>query len=178
MALLQETPADKLLPILVAQLQAGTPLHTLVAAAALANARTFGGQDYDGFHAFMALTPSLQMAHELSPERRPLPVLKVLYRNTRRIQECGGRKKEVLHPVTEAVLPKDRPGAELLREATRKRDVDAAERTFAALARGPVGEAYNHLQFSIQDEIDVHRVVLAWRAWATLDLTGTEHAGS
>ncbi len=98
------------------------------------------------------------------------------HRNTRRIQECGGRKKEVLHPVAAAELPTDRPGGEVLREATRKRDKDGADRIFAALAKGPVGEAYNHLQFSIQDEADVHRVVLAWRAWATLDLVGKEHA--
>src|SRR5262245_58366200 len=51
-ALMQETPADKLLPILVEKLRSGTDLGTLVAAAALANARTFGGEDYTGYHAF------------------------------------------------------------------------------------------------------------------------------
>src|SRR5437762_1539746 len=61
-ALMQETPPDKLLPALVAKLQAGTHLRELVAAAALANARTFGGHNYDGYHAFMALTPSYHMA--------------------------------------------------------------------------------------------------------------------
>jgi len=105
-----------------------------------------------------------------------LPVLKVLYRNTRRIQQFGGVKKEVLHPVEAAELPKDRPAGEVLRNATRKVDVESAERTFAALAKGPIGEAYNHLQFTVQDEIDVHRVVLAWRAWAVLDLAGKEQA--
>src|SRR4029077_1815789 len=35
-----------------------------------------------------------------------------------------------------------------------------------------------HLQFSIEDEVDVHRVVLAWRAFATLDFTGAEYAHS
>ncbi len=44
------------------------------------------------------------------------------------------------------------------------------------MAKGPIGEAYNHLQFAVQDEVDVHRVVLAWRAWDSLDLTGHEHA--
>jgi hypothetical protein len=175
-ALMQETPADKLLPLLVDKLKAGTELRELVACAALANARTFGGQDYTGYHSFMALAPSFHMARELPAERRPLPVLKVLYRNSNRIQQCGGRKKEVLHPVTPATLPPDRNGGEVLREATRKRNKDVAEGIFAALAKGPVGEAYNHLQYSIQDEADVHRVVLAWRAWATLDLTGKEHA--
>jgi hypothetical protein len=176
-ALMQDTPAAKLLPILVEKLQAGTDLGTLVAAAALANARTFGGQDYDGYHAFMALVPSFHMSGELPAERRPLPVLKVLYRNTSRMQDLGGSKREVLHPVAAAAeLPRDRPAGEVLREATRKRDANRAEAVFAAIAQGPVGEAYNHLQYTIQDEIDVHRVVLAWRAWAVLDLAGKEQA--
>jgi hypothetical protein len=175
-ALMQDTPADKLLPILVEKLKAGSDVGGLVAAAALANARTFGGEDYTGYHAFMALAPSYHMARELPEERRALPVLKVLYRNTNRIQEYGGRKHEQLHPVEAAELPADHAGRELLQEETRKADMDGAERTFAALARGPVGEAYNHLQFSIQDEIDVHRVVLAWRSWAILELTGQEQA--
>lgn len=173
--LMQETPPDKLMPILVEKLKKGTELRTLVAAAALANARSFGGQDYIGFHSFMALAPAFHMAQELPSDRAPLPVLKVLYRNTSRIQACGGRSKEVLHPVEAADLPSDN-GVEPVQQATRKADMDAAERTFAALARGPAGEAFNHLQFSVQDEADVHRVVLAWRAWASLDLTGQEHA--
>jgi hypothetical protein len=175
--LMQETPADKLLPVLVDRLKDGADLGGLVAAAALANARTFGGEDYTGYHAFMALVPAFQMAKELPAERRALPVLKVLHRNARRIQELGGGKREVLHPVAAVTeLPQDRPGGEVLREATRKKDLAGAERTFAALAQGPVGEAYNDLQYCVQDEIDVHRVVLAWRAWAILDLAGKENA--
>jgi hypothetical protein len=54
-ALLHETPVEKLLPLLVGRLRDGTDLRTLVAAAALANARTFGGEHYQGFHTFMAL---------------------------------------------------------------------------------------------------------------------------
>jgi hypothetical protein len=174
--LMCETPADKLLPVVVEKLKAGTSLGALISAAALANARTFGGQDYTGYHAFMALAPAFQMAAELPDERKPLPVLKVLYRNTQRMQQVGGRKNEKLHTVEAATLPKDRPGNEVLRESIRKRDMDNAERNFAAIAQGPVGEAYNHLQFCIQDEIDVHRVVLSWRAWAMLELAGKEHA--
>src|SRR5437773_1800425 len=68
-SLMQETPADKLLPLLVEKLKAGTPLSELTAAAALANARTFGGHDYDGYHAFMALAPALHMTAELPAER-------------------------------------------------------------------------------------------------------------
>ena len=175
-SLMEDTPADKLLPLLVAKLKEGTDLGTLVAAGALANARCFGGEDYTGFHSFMALLPSYQMAKELPEDRRALPVLKVLYRNTNRMQEFGGRAKEVLHPIDAAALPKDADG-EAVREAVRKGDKAAAEAAFAALAKkGPIGEAYNHLQYTIQDELDVHRVVLSWRAWATLDLVGQEQA--
>src|SRR5215208_2002501 len=53
--LMQETPVAKLLPVLVEKLKTGTELKRLVAAAALANARTFGGEDYIGFHTLMAL---------------------------------------------------------------------------------------------------------------------------
>src|SRR5687767_13293604 len=52
-ALMQETPADQILPKLRDELKRGTSLKTLVAAGALANARTFGGDDYIGFHTFM-----------------------------------------------------------------------------------------------------------------------------
>ena len=45
-SLMQETPPDKLLPLLVTKLQSGTQLKTLVSAAALANARAFGGNDF------------------------------------------------------------------------------------------------------------------------------------
>ncbi len=60
--LMQQTPVDRLLPAVLERLNGGTDLRELVAAAALANARTFGGQDYDGYHAIMALAPAYQMA--------------------------------------------------------------------------------------------------------------------
>src|SRR5688572_29884883 len=87
--LMQETPANQLLPKLTEQLASGADLRRLVAAAAMANARTFGGEDYVGFHTMMALSPALHMAGEMPSDRRALPVFKVLYRNTNRIQERG-----------------------------------------------------------------------------------------
>src|SRR6185436_18799759 len=103
--LMQETPANRLLPALVKQMESGTDLRRLVAAAALANARTFGGEDYVGFHTMMALAPAFHMAQELPTELKPLPVFKVLYRNTNRIQERGGRQNEVLKVVKPQALP-------------------------------------------------------------------------
>jgi hypothetical protein len=175
-AQMQETPAAKLLPALVERLRQGTDLGELVAAAALANARTFGGEDYVGFHTMMAIAPSFAMAREMPESRRALPVLKVLYRNATRIQEKGGRKSEVLHPVRPAELPAGRPGGEALREAVRRKDMNAAEGTFAALARGSADDAFNDLLIAVQDSTEVHRVVLPYRSWDLLGVIGKEQA--
>ncbi len=174
--LMQETPANKLLPALAGKLKSGTELRRLVAAAALANARTFGGEDYVGFHTMMALAPSLHMAHELPQALQPLPVFKVLYRNTNRIQEHGGRKDEVLHAVKSGTLPEGRTGAELLRDAVHRKDVNGAEQTFAALSQLSADDALNHLLHAVQDNTEVHRVVLPYRAWDLLGLVGREQA--
>jgi len=173
---MQETPVNRLLPTLVRQLESGTDLHQLTAAAALANARTFGGEDYVGFHTMMALAPALHMAAELPPETRALPVFKVLYRNTNRIQEHGGRTGEVLHVVKPGTPARDRVGGELLREAVRRKDIDGAEATFAALSKSSPEDAFNDLLFAVQDHTEVHRVVLPYRAWDLLGLIGKEQA--
>jgi len=173
--LMQETPAEQLLPKLAARLRDGVEIRQLVAAAALANARTFGGEDYVGFHTMMALAPALHMSRELPQGQQPLPVFKVLYRNTNRIQEKGGRKDEVLHVVEPATSP-SAPSAEALRALVRVKDMMAAERTFAALARRSADEAFNDLLYSVQDNTEVHRVVMPYRAWDLLDLIGRDHA--
>lgn len=174
--LMQSTPPDKLLPLVVEKLNGGTELKTIIASAALANARAFGGNDYIGFHTFMALGPAYAMAAEMPADRRALPVLKVLYRNANRIQAYGNAEKDNLHWVEAGDLPADASPGVVLQQDTRSGDVERAEKTFAAIAKGPAGEAFNHLQMAVEDEVDVHRVVLCWRSWSTLDLTGQEHA--
>jgi hypothetical protein len=175
-SLMQETPADRLQPLLVERLRQGTELRQLVAAAALANARAFGGEDYVGFHTLMALAPAYHMAQELPEARRALPVFKVLYRNATRIQQVGGRRAEVLHPVQPAALPAGRDGGEVLREQVRRPDVAAAEATFAALSRGSAEDALNHLLPTVEDATEVHRAVLPYRAWDLVGIIGREQA--
>ena len=167
-ALMQETPVAKLLPILAEKLRAGTSLRDLTAAGALANARTFGGEDYVGFHTMMALSPALHMSRELAAPHAALPVLKVLYRNTNRIQEHGGRKDEVLHPVV--------PGEGKLADAIHARDTEGAERALATLHGSSFDAAFNDLLAVVQDAGDVHRVVMPYRAWDLLELIGRDHA--
>lgn len=175
-ALLQENTAERMLPLVVERLAQGTELRDVVAAAALANARTFGGEDYIGFHAFMAMAPAYEMTKEMPSDRKMLPVLKVLYRSTNQIQAKGGRSNEVLHPVEAIPMPASTEKRVVLREAMRRQEMDRAEGLFAGLVARSPAEAYNDLQALVQDDADVHRVVLAYRAWDLLGLTGKEYA--
>lgn len=173
--LMQDTSADRLIPVLVEKIHQGTELRDLVAAAALANARTFGGEDYIGFHTMMALAPAFHMAGELPTDRQALPVLKVLFRNTNRIQEFGGPSKEVLHQVAPA--PGRHDGA-TLRQAVRAKDLNQAEKVFAAIAGEGPDNAFNQLLFAVQDNTEVHRTVLPYRSWDLLGLIGDQQAAT
>ena len=175
-AFVRETPANQIVPRAIEKLRAGTPLKTLVAAAALANAQAFGGEDYVGFHTLMALVPSYQMAMEESDERlRPLAVLKVLYRNAARLGEVGATA-EVLRPVKSGGGTRNLPDGARLRDEVRRANVDEAEATFAALARNSPREALDQLLVMVDDATEVHRVVLVSRAWDLLDFVGAEQA--
>lgn len=173
--LIQQTPGDKLLPQLVEKLKGGLDLKTLTAAAALANARAFGGNDYTGYHTFMALAPAYHMARELPEERRALPVLKVVYRNASRIQETGHAHDDTLAIVNAQVNLEADPTGQLA-DAIHRVSYPDAETVFAAIAAGKPGESFQHVQWAVMEEVDVHRVVLAWRSWDTLNFTGPEHA--
>jgi hypothetical protein len=175
-SLMQETPAERLLTVAVERLRQGTALREVVAAAALANARTFGGEDYVGFHTMMALAPAFHMAGELPEDRRALPILKVLIRNATRIQEYGGPRREVLHPVAPAPLPADRRGSQALRDGVHRANVAEAERTYASLARNGADDALNTVLDVVQEAAEVHRVVLPYRAWDLMGIIGRDQA--
>lgn len=174
--LMQDTPAAKLQTLLVEKMKSGTSLLELVKAGALANARTFGGEDYVGFHTMMALAPAYCMSKEMPAARAALPVLKVLYRNTARMQEFGGSSSEVLHPVAAVTLPEGQQPAEFLHAAVRSKDAQAAEQAFATVSKTSPLDAFNHLLHAVHDQTEVHRVVLPYRAWDLLGLIGQENA--
>ena len=172
--LMHQTPIEKLQPVLLQEIKGGTELQTLVTAGALANARSFGGQDYIGFHTMMALMPAWRIAEELPQAERPMPIFKVLYRNTARIQATGsGERLRVVEPA--GISERQHGGQRLFKEMCGA-NMEATERTFAALAQGEPLDAFNDLQPIVQDAPDVHRVTLAWRAWDVLQLAGYDHA--
>ena len=173
-ALLQETPVDRLLGVLVDKHRSGTSLRQLTAATALANARAFGGDDYIGFHTLMALAPALQMANESAAADAPLPVFKVIYRNTANLHTTGACKRSKLGPVDAIAV--SGPTAPALQKAVRAEDKNAAEGTFQTSLKAGAESAYDDLLTTVQDAADVHRIVLAYRAYDLLDLVGRDRA--
>lgn len=175
--LMQSTEPAKLQAALVEMLARGeTNLKDLTAAGALANAETFGGEDYVGFHTAMAMIPAFQMADQLPSERRPLPVLKVLYRNSQQIQQYGGASKKTLREMHAAEEATVENVCVAIRDACRTADVKQAEKLFAPLEKASLDEAFNVLQPVMQDDINVHRFVFAYRTHSLAGMLGQEHA--
>lgn len=172
---LQDLPIERLQPALAEKLKAGTQLKTLVAAAALANARTFGGEDYVGFHTFMALAPALKMSALMPTGQEALPIFKVLYRNGNRMQEFGGREGETLQGLPAGTFV-SRPAPESLHEAIKSKDAGAAEQVLASLMTSNPQFGLDALIPAVQDNPEVHRTVLPYRAWDMQEIVGTEHA--
>ena len=176
--LMRSTPAEKLQPLLAKQLIEGkTDLKTLTAAGALANAVSFGGCDYVGFHTAMAMLPALEMSSQLGRRRAPLPVLKVLYRNAQQIQSVGGASTVALEAIHAAEHAAEGDVGIQIRDACRKVDVGAGEQLLATVGDSPL-DAFNALQPVVQDDLNVHRYVFAHRTYGLVGLLGKDYAYS
>lgn len=177
--LMRNTPAEKLQPLLAAKLVKGeVDLKQLISAGALANAVTFGGCDYVGFHTAMAMLPALEMSKQLDAKRSPLPVLKVLYRNSQQIQNVGGASTSELQSL-DAAEAAEHAGhdaiGQKIREACRNQDVPLGERLLTTAVNDPL-RAFNVLQPSMQDDMNVHRFVFAFRTYGLAKLLGSQHS--
>jgi hypothetical protein len=134
---LAQTPLAKLQPRIVAEIDGGASLAQLIAAGALANARAFGGRDYEGYHAFMALMPAYEMSTTMTGRGAARPVLKVLYRNTARMQAMGADHEPAMRgkPRSTSASGPDEQSSESLMLRVRSRDMQGAEAAFDALLR-------------------------------------------
>lgn len=176
--LMRSTPAAKLQPLLARMVLRGeTDIKQLIGAGALANAVTFGGCDYVGFHTAMAMLPALQMSRQLHGGREPLPVLKVLYRNAQQIQNVGGASTTVLEALHAAEHGEVGDRGLEIRDACRNVNVDLAETLLAEVGDSPLA-AFNALQPAVQDDLNVHRFVFAHRTYGLVGLLGDDYAYS
>lgn len=173
--LMRSTPPAKLQPLLARKVQNGeASLKELMSAGALANAITFGGCDYVGFHTAMAMLPAVHMSSLLGKDRAPLPVLKVLYRNAAQIQSVGGASETAMRAMHAAQhAPHENVGT-AIREACREMDSRRGEQLLAGAADSPES-ALNALQPALQDDVNVHRFVMAHRTYGLVDLLGQDY---
>ncbi|MDB6136312.1 MAG: hypothetical protein JWM59_4555, partial [Verrucomicrobiales bacterium] len=68
--------------------------------------------------------------------------------------------------------------ARQLHEAVKARDTAGAERMLAAMVSKDPAAAFNALLEVVQDDTEVHRTVLPYRAWDLLDVVGQTHAST
>ncbi len=177
--LMRNTPPEKLQPLLAKKYLSGkADLKQITAAGALANAISFGGRDYVGFHTAMAMNPALGMSDKLSKGRKALPILKVIYRNSQQIQKIGGSNKDALRALDQKEFEKELSNQELgikIRNACRNVNAELGEQLLATVGNSPL-QAFNALQPAMQDDINVHRFVFAHRTYGLIDLVGKDHA--
>lgn len=173
--LLQQTSPEQMLPAVIEKIRNGLALSDLVAAAALANASAFGGEDYIGFHTLMALKPTLDLVEYTPDARKALPVLKVLYRNSSRLADTHAAHDPVLRPVAAGEFPSSDSG-ETVRQFVRDRQREQAEAAFAAAAKRSPETLLSECLSVVEDGAEVHRVVLVHRSWDMVSLVGPEQA--
>jgi len=94
------------------------------------------------------------MALELSGETQPLPVFKVLYRNTNRIQERAGAKRRCLIRCSRPSSRKAVRAAKFARGRAEQKS-GRREQTFATLAQPLADEAFNDLFLRLQEQYEV-----------------------
>ena len=174
---MQETPADRLLPAVVERMRAGPtsasswrppPWPTPARSAARTTTATT--------RSWRCCRPTRCRAS--CPRRSgPCRSSRCSTATPTTSRTSAAASHEALHPLEAAPLPEGQAG----RRGPPRGDPPAGHGRRPSgpsprWPRGPLDEAYNDLQYLVQDNINVHRVVLAWRAWALLDLTGKEHA--
>jgi hypothetical protein len=125
----------------------------------------------------MAMLPGLAMSGLLPDNRRPLPVLKVLYRNAQQIQSVGGASKTTLQALHAAEHAAVGDVGVSIRDACRKVDATRGEKLLASVGGSPL-DLFNALQPAVQDDLNVHRFVFAHRTYGLVGLLGAEYSYS
>lgn len=173
---LAQTPPEKIIQACIAKIRAGTSVRDLVAAAALTNARAFGGEDYVGFHTLMALAPAWSMTNEEgNSSQAALPVLKVLYRNANRLKERG-TGPDTLSPLSAVAISAERGEKSALRDAVRAKNLNQSEQAFAPYVSQAPGYGIDALMEMVDDGADVHRIVLVAKSLELSGFVGTANA--
>ena len=178
--LIEETPRDRALEVVIAQLKKGLSYKNLLAGLFLAGIRNIKPRPVGfKFHAVMVINSAHVLGQSSAVTERLLPLLWALD-NFKSSQAQDVKEGDwVLGPVDESHLPKPHQAKEELVSALEKWDADAADAAVAALCRSSgAAETMEPLwRAGVRDQRDIgHKAIFTAQSWRTLQTIGWEHA--
>ena len=178
--LIEDTPRDRALEVVIAQLKKGLSYKDLLAGLFLAGIRNIKPRPVGfKFHAVMVINSAHVLGQSSAVTERLLPLLWALD-NFKGSQAQDVKEGDwVLGPVDECRLPKPHQAKEEFVRAMEKWDAEAADAAVAALCRSS-GAAADHgapLAHGVRDQRNIgHKAIFAAQSWRTLQTIGWEHA--
>ena len=178
--LIEETPRDRALEVVIAQLKKGLSYKDLLSGLFLAGIRNIKPRPVGfKFHAVMVINSAHVLGQSSAVTERLLPLLWALD-NFKGSQAQDVKEGDwVLGPVNETHLPKPHQAKDELVRALEKWDADAADAAVAALCRSAgAAETMEPLwRAGVRDQRDIgHKAIFTAQSWRTLQTIGWEHA--
>jgi hypothetical protein len=177
--LIEETPREKCVELMVDQLQRGLPYRNFLAALFLAGVRNVMPHPPGfKFHCVLAIHSANQLSLDAVPEDRLLPLFWALDQFKRsqadNIREGNVRMREFTGP-----LPSPEKAAAEFHEAMRTWDDERAQRAIVAFVRSRgADEVIEALwRYGARDFRDIgHKSIFVANSWRTLQTIGWRHA--
>jgi hypothetical protein len=178
--LIEETPRDRALEVMVGQLKKGLSYKSLLGGLFLAGIRNIKPRPVGfKFHAVMVMNSAHVLGQSAAVTERLLPMLWALD-NFKSSQAQDVKEGDwVLGPVNESRLPKPNQAKAALTAALEKWDEEAADAAVAALCRSAgAAETMEPLwRAGVRDQRDIgHKAIFTAQCWRTLQTIGWEHA--
>ncbi len=178
--LLEETPREKALEVVIERLKNGLSYRELMAGLFLAGIRNIKPRPVGfKFHAVMVINSAHLLGQTAAVSERLLPLLWAV--DTFKSSQAQDVREGdwVLGPVNESRLPKPRAAREAFVQAMKKWDAEAADAAIAALCRtsGSAATMEPLWRFAVRDQRNIgHKAIFAAQSWRTLQTIGWEHA--
>jgi hypothetical protein len=178
--LIEDTPRDRALEVMIGQLKKGLSYKNLLAGLFLAGIRNIKPRPVGfKFHAVMVINSAHVLGQSSAVSERLLPLLWALD-NFKSSQAQDVKEGDwVLGPVNEARLPKPQQAKAEFVAAMDKWDAEAADAAVAALCRSSgAAETMEPLwRAGVRDQRDIgHKAIFTAQSWRTLQTIGWEHA--
>jgi hypothetical protein len=177
--LIEETPRDKCLPVMVEQLRGGLPYRQFLAALFLAGIRNVNPQPV-GFklHCVFVIHSANQLSLDARAEERLLPLFFALD-NFKKSQAEDEKQGDFRLTPVQGKLPEAEKAWEEFHAAMESWDQPRADRAIAVLARtrGAHDVMEGLWRYGARDYRNIgHKAIFVANSWRTLETIGWQHA--